>query len=97
MNRCFEYHTSIGPFHIVERQECYHAVYAGVSIASCQRADELAAVLGYGYRFKIREEEGEEIDTSGLGIPPSLSDWICCYFTPDTIRVESAPHRKMSS
>lgn len=87
MNKCFEYHTSIGPFHIVRQQDCYHAVYAGTSIASCERADELAAILGYGYRFKLRETdaEGEEIDTSNLGIPPNISDWICCYFTPDVI------------
>jgi hypothetical protein len=92
MNKCFEYHTSIGPFYIVNRHGRYHAVHEGASIASCLRADELAAVLGYGYRFKLREAEGDEIDTSGLGIPPNLSDWICCYFTPDVVRVEFKQH-----
>ena len=94
MNKCFEYHTPIGPFYIVGRQNGYHAVYEGNSIAICSRADELAAVLGYGYRFKLRETASDEIDTSDLGIPPNLSDWICCYFTPDATRAEFAQHSK---
>ena len=94
MNKCFEYHTSIGPFYIVNHQDRYHAVYAETSIASCRRADELAAVLGYGYKFNLRETGGDEIDTSGLGIPPNLSDWICCYFTPDAVRVEFAQNSR---
>ena len=86
MEKCYMYQTSIGPFYIVEHQNRYYAVYAGVSIGKCSRADELAAVLGYGYKFVLVNASPDEIDTSNLGIPSELSDWTRCYFTPSTLR-----------
>jgi len=87
MNKCYEYQTSIGPFYIVKHQSRYHAVYTGISIGSCTHADEVAAVLGYGYKFNLFGAELGEIDTSNIGIPTDLSDWRRCYFIPSKIRV----------
>ena len=75
MTKCYEYRTSIGKFYIVEQNDRYHAVYAGFCIGSCQRPEELSAVLGYGYRFNLFGTEFGEINTFNLGIPSDLSDW----------------------
>jgi hypothetical protein len=75
MKNCYEYKTSIGPFYIAEYQGRYHAVFAGESLGSCTGADQIAAVLGYGYKFNFLCAELDELDTSNLGISPDLSDW----------------------
>jgi hypothetical protein len=87
MRKCYEYQTSKGRFYIVRHENRYHAVYSGVSICNCNCAAEVAAVLSYGYKFKLLGTESSEIDTSDLGIPVDLSDWISCYFIPDDIRM----------
>lgn len=86
MERCYSYQTSIGSFRIVKREEHYHAVYCDISILSCYRAEEVAAVLGYGHKFNLMGTKLGEIDTSNLGIPPDLSDWTRCYFAPANVR-----------
>jgi len=83
MEKCYAFQTIIGPFSIVNQQGRHHAVYAGISILSCIQAGEVAAVLGYGYKFSILGAEFGEIDTSNLGIPTDLSDWTRCYYTPE--------------
>jgi len=87
MRKCYMYQTPIGPFYIIKHQSYYHVVYDGVSFGICPRAGELAAVLGYGYKFKNPSADFDEIDTSNLGIPCELSDWTRCYFAPSSIRV----------
>ena len=86
MNKCYEYQTLIGHFYIVKHEDRYHAVYAGTSILSCTRPEEIAAVLGYGYKFNLLGAEICEIDTSNLGIPTDISNWTHCYFMPFKIR-----------
>ena len=86
MERFYSHQTSVGPFFIVKRAERYHAVYFDISILSCYRAEEVAAVLGYGYKFSLIGTQLGEIDTSKLGIPPDLSDWTRCYFAPSNVR-----------
>ena len=75
MKNCYVYQTSIGPFYIAEYRDRYHAVFRGESIGSCTGADQIAAVLAYGYKFPFFSAEPGEIDTSKLGIPPDLSGW----------------------
>jgi len=75
MKNCYEFQTSVGPFYIAEYQGRYHAVFEGESIGSCTGADQIAAVLGYGYKFNFICVELDELDTTKLGISPSLSDW----------------------
>jgi hypothetical protein len=79
VNKCYEYHTSVGTFSIVQHQSCYHAVFSGISIYSCYSAAEVAAVLSNGYKFSLPGAELGEIDTSDLRIPIDLSGWIRCY------------------
>lgn len=86
MNKGYEYRTAIGTFYIVQYQECYHVFYAGFSIGSCNRPEELAAVLGYGYKFSLLGPGMGEIDTSNLGIPVNLSDWGRSDFLPVNIK-----------
>ena len=86
MHKCYEYQTPIGPFYIVEQQGRYHAIYSDISIGSCIHANEVAAVLGYGYKFTKPGMDSSEIDTSKLGIPTDLSNWISCYFVPNSIK-----------
>ena len=75
MKICYVYQTAIGPFYIAENCGRYHAVFAGESIGSCTCADQVAAVLAYGYKFSFLGAEPGELDTSDLGIPLDLSNW----------------------
>lgn len=86
MEKCYSYQTSLGSFSIVFRQGVYHAVYGGISVLSFCRAEEVAAVLGYGYKFSLIGSQCGEIDTANLRIPTDLSDWTRCYFTPSDIK-----------
>jgi hypothetical protein len=86
MQKVYEYRTTIGPFYIVKQGDCYHAIYAGISLFRCCRADEIAAVLGYGYKFNRFGSEIGETDTFDLGIPTDLSDWTLRYFVSTNIR-----------
>jgi len=88
----YEFQTSVGPFHIVKHQSRYHAVYAGIIICSCYRAEEIAAVLGYGYKFSFLGSGLGEIDTTNLRIPTDLSDWTSCYSMHEDISGKFTPN-----
>ena len=83
MEKCYEYQTKMGPFYIVKNLCCYYAVYAGTSIWSSTRAEEIAAVLGNGYKFSFLGSELGEIDTTNLRLA-SVSCFFCCAFLHPT-------------
>ena len=85
MNKWYEYQTSIGPFYIAKTLYSFHAIYAETRIFSSTRADEIAAVLSHGYKFKLSGAEHCEIDTSNLKIPAKLSNWARCYYMPSQV------------